>query len=304
MSNDKDNEFVTPVGRIVAEDLWEPQTTDFQGNPLTVKTGANAGQARVQYFLALAIPKNHPEWPALYAKFVRAANQGFPTLIGADGAQHCRDFAWKIVDGDSTIVNKAGSRPCDKEGYPGNWVINLSTSHAIKVYDRENRMIAPETKAVKCGDFVRVAGTVAANGNATNPGIYINPRAVQFSHQGEEIVKSLNPEVIFGATPMPAAPVSAITTPGPALAPMPMGNPTAATATAPSPVSAPAPVAPISAPANVAPAHDFLNPPAPTAPAAPAPVVEHFLINGSVYTRDALRANGWTDVQIDTQQRT
>lgn len=305
-------EFTSPVGRLVAGDLWTARTEDFQGNPLTVKTGPNQGQPRQEYFVGLAIPKNHPEWPAFHALIVQAARQGFPNLFDAAGNCQRSDFAFKVTDGDSTVMNRNNSRPCDKEGYPGNWVVSMSTSLGIKVVDQSLKPILPETKAVKRGDYIRIAGSIAPNGNATNPGVFINPSFAQFSHQGDEIVSGPDAATVFGANPLPSAPAGAVTTPGPSLqpisAPANVGNPTASTATAPgistpSPVSAPAPVAPVSAPANVAPAHDFLNPQPPTAPVAPAPVVEQFLINGSVYSRDALRAAGWTDVQIDAQQR-
>lgn len=291
MSNER-IEFTSPVGRLVAGDLWTARTEDFQGNPLTVKTGPNAGQARQEYFVGLAIPKNHPEWPAFYALVVAAARQGFPNLFDAAGNCQRGDFAFKITDGDSNVMNRNNSRPCDKEGYPGNWVVSMSTSLGIKVVDQNLKPIMPETKAVKRGDYIRIAGTIAPNGNATNPGVFINPSFAQFSHQGDEIVSGPDAATVFGAKPLPAAPAGAVTTPGPAL--QTLGNPPAAT---PAPISAPAPVAPV---ANVQPAHDFLNPP----PAAPvAPVVEQFLIQGNVYTREALKANGWTDVQIDSQPR-
>lgn len=304
-------EFTSPVGRLVAGDLWTARTEDFQGNPLTVKTGPNAGQARQEYFVGLAIPKNHPEWPAFWALINQAARQGFPNLFDAAGNCQRADFAFKVTDGDSSVMNRNNSRPCDKEGYPGNWVVSMSTSLGIKVVDQSLKPILPETKAVKRGDYIRIAGSIAPNGNATNPGVFINPSFAQFSHQGDEIVSGPDAATVFGAKPLPSAPAGAVTTPGPALqslpatpnpqSPQPTGSPAA-----PAPVAQSAPVAaatPVSAPANVAPAHDFLNPQPPTVPAAPAPVVEQFLINGAVYTRDALRENGWTDVQIDAQQR-
>jgi len=49
--------ITSPVGRIVMGSLYDPSTTDAEGKPLVVKTGPNAGQPRVNYFFALAIPK-------------------------------------------------------------------------------------------------------------------------------------------------------------------------------------------------------------------------------------------------------
>lgn len=274
-------EFTSPVGRLVAGNLWEARTEDFQGNPLTVKTGANAGQPRQEYFVALAIPKNHPEWPAFYAKVVQAARQGFPNLFDAAGNCQRQDFAFKITDGDSTVMNRNNSRPCDKEGYPGNWVVSMSTSLGIKVVDQELRPILPETKAVKRGDYIRIAGSIAPNGNAQNPGVFINPSFAQFSHQGDEIVSGPDAATVFGATPLPSAPAGAVTTPGPALQSLP---------TAVAPPQTPQPTGSV-----VAPAHDFLNP--------PAVEVEKFAYQGAEYTRDQLIADGWNEAQINALPR-
>lgn len=310
-------EFTSPVGRLVAGDLWTARTEDFQGNPLTVKTGPNAGQARQEYFVGLAIPKNHPEWPAFYALVVAAARQGFPNLFDAAGNCHRADFAFKITDGDSNVMNRNNSRPCDKEGYPGNWVVSMSTSLGIKVVDQALKPIMPESKAVKRGDYIRIAGSIAPNGNQTNPGVFINPSFAQFSHQGDEIVSGPDASTVFGAKPMPAPPAGAVTTPGPSLqslptAPTPQNHqhvgstavnaPGALSAHAVGDTQASGPGSAAPAPvANVAPAPDFLNP-APAAP-APAPVVEQFSYEGGVYTRDALRASGWTDDVINSLPR-
>lgn len=293
-------EFLTPVGRIVAGDVWEPRTEDFQGNQLTIKSGPNAGQPRQEYYIGLAIPKNHPEFPALYAKIVQAARAGFPNLFDAAGNCMRADFAFKIIDGDSTVLNRNNNRPCDKEGYPGHWVLNMSTSLGIKAYDSQNKQIPAESKSIKCGDYVRVFGSVAPNGNAQNPGVFLNPTMLQFSHQGDAISTGISAEQAFGSAPMPAAPAGAITTPAPALAAMPTGNVAAPAATVTVPATS-TPIQPsVAAPAvaNVQPAPDFLNP----APAAPA-VEEKFLIQGAVYTRAQLHASGWNDTQINSQPR-
>lgn len=302
-------EFTTPVGRIVAGDLFTPRTTDHAGAPLVVKTGANAGQPRQEYYIGLAIAKTDPNFGALWAAMTQAGRQGFPTLFDAQGQCLRQDFAFKLIDGDSTVMNQNNNRPCDKEGYPGHWVLNLATSIAPKIYDRNNQLIAAESKAVKRGDYVRVHLSIAPNGNAQKPGIYLNPVAVQFSHAGEEIFSGIDAAAIFGANPMPAAPVGAVTTPQPTLAAMPVGTtapatPTVATPAAAAPVTAPAtPMAAVPSPQPVAvqPAPDFLNP-APVAPVAPV-VEEKFLINGQAWTRAQLQASGWNDDQINAQPR-
>ena len=49
--------ILTPPGRLVQGSLYKGSTQDAEGNPLIVKTGPNAGQSRVDYFFAVAIPK-------------------------------------------------------------------------------------------------------------------------------------------------------------------------------------------------------------------------------------------------------
>ena len=47
-----------PVGRVVLGNLYKGNSTDIDGKPLVVKQGANAGQPRINFFFAVAIPKS------------------------------------------------------------------------------------------------------------------------------------------------------------------------------------------------------------------------------------------------------
>jgi hypothetical protein len=84
--------ITSPVGRIVMGSLYDPSTTDAEGKPLVVKTGPNAGQARVNYFFALAIPKGaEPHWAhtAWGQQIWGIGNQAFPNAAQSPA------FAWK-----------------------------------------------------------------------------------------------------------------------------------------------------------------------------------------------------------------
>ena len=289
-------EFLTPVGRMVAGDLFKGQDTDAEGKPLVVKHGTNAGQPRKDFFFALAIPKTAPEWPALYQLILAEAKTGFPQLFDAAGNCTYPAFAWKIVDGDSTQPNRRGIRPCDRPGYAGHYVLNLSSGFAPDVYIRNSagkHEQATDPNSVKRGYFIRVAGSVNANGSQNQPGLYLNHSMVEFVAYGEEINTGPSAEAVFGGA-APALPPGASTTP--------------AAPTTPPPTTS-APGAPV--PANVTPAPDFRNPPAapaatpppapaPAAPAAPAPAVEPKRMHpsGVAYTVDQLKASKWTDEQI------
>lgn len=310
MSNLKENEFLTPVGRIVAGSVWDGNTTDFHGKPLEWKSGDKAGQPRTEWFIALAIPKTDAGFNDVWAQMNRIAKGAFPSMFNASGECLRPDFAWKYTDGDSATLNRNGVAPNTKEGYPGHWVLSLASSHPPRAYDRDGREIPADTKAIKRGDYVRIFGSMSGNSNQQNPGIYLNLSMIQFSHAGEEIFSGPDAATIFGGTAMPAAPAGVNTTPSPALHSMPTGSIPAAQTPVSAPASTPG-VPPVSAPASapgvvqgVTPSPDFLNGPAPSAPAptAPAPA-ETFVCNGVAYSREALRASGWSDAQIDALPR-
>lgn len=216
--------ITSPVGRIVMGNLYQGSTTDAEGKPLVVKTGANAGQPRVNYWFALAIAKSgerHWAETAWGSKIWQVGHAAFPQ------AAQSPTFAWKIEDGDSQIPNRKGRKPCENEGFPGHWVIKFSGSYAPAIYrDSGNgrdwvQEMTPDY--VKPGYFVEVAFEVEGNGSAQQSGVYLNPRMVAFRAYGPEIVFGMDPsEAGFGQAALPAG---ASMVP-PAGAPMPAATPT------------------------------------------------------------------------------
>ena len=256
--------FTTPVGRIVMGSLYKPNTTDAEGKPLVVKSGPNAGQPRTNYFFALAIPKGQERawhetaWGQLivgvgYAAFPQAAQSP--------------SFAWKIEDGDSAIPNKNGRKPCENEGWKGNWILKFSGGFAPKVYRQDGGAFVQvmEPDFVKPGYFAQVAATVDGNGSTSQPGVYLNHQMVCFSAYGPEIFFGVRPEEAgFGAAPLPAG---ASMTPPATVIPM----PAAASVPSAMPAAIPTPIASTSAPIPVTPNPAFLQVPgAPVAPAVPS----------------------------------
>ena len=206
--SDKIN-ITSPVGRIVAGSLYKGNDKDFDGKPLVYKNGPNAGQPRLNYFFALAIPKNpgeqhwaHTEW----GKIIWTVGcKEYPQ------ASQRPDFSWKVEDGDSTIPGKGqnAKRPCDKEGYRGHWILKLSTSFAVTIYKQEagGFVKLDAIDAVKPGYYVQVSFSVDGNGQDLNPGVYLNPNAVCFRLGLPEHEISFGPnveEMGFGAAPLPA----------------------------------------------------------------------------------------------------
>lgn len=283
-------DILTPVGRLVAGDVFKANTTDQKGNPLLVKKGPNAGQPKVEYFFAIAIPKTDPAYNTeVMAKLQAAARTGFPTLFDASGNCIRPDFAWKIVDGDSRVPNQNNVIPATKEGYPGHWVVSFKGGYAPKVYTKGGEALITDPEMLKKGYYIRVYGTVTGNEDMQKPGVYLNPSMVEFVGYGEEIISGPDGAAVFGGAPAANLPAgaSAIPMAGTPIA-MPSNMPAAPVATAPA----------------VAPAPDFLNPQSmavPAAPAAPAaPVERSFNISGQMFTESQLRAGGWTDAQLAT----
>lgn len=294
MSNTQRTDILTPVGRLVAGDVFKANTTDQQGRPLVIKSGPNAGQPKVEYYFAVAIPKTDPTFNTeVMAKLQAAAKTGFPTLFDANGQCLRPDFAWKIVDGDSRIPNQNNTIPATKEGYPGNWVISFKGGFAPKVYTKGGEAVITDPEAIKRGYYIRVYGSVTGNGEMQKPGIFLNPNMVEFVGYGEEIISGPDGASVFGGAPAANLPAGASAIP---MAGTPMAMPSQM------------PAAPVATPmANVTPAPDFLNPQSAAAPAAPmapapaAPVAERvYTVQGAQYSESALRAQGWTDAQLAT----
>ncbi len=281
--------FTTPVGRLVMGSLYKAQTTDAEGHPLVIKTGVNAGQPKVIFFFAVAIPKgseqhwNQTTWGGMiYA----TGKEAFPQ------AHLSPTFAWKILDGDSNIPNRRGTIPSSREGYPGNWVISFNSGFAPKIYNKDGSAAIVEPDAVKLGYFVQVNADVSGNGSQQQPGAFINHNMVAFSAYGEEIYIGADATAVgFGQGPLPPGamdtPVAgfAPVAPGVPVAPFPPGVPVA-------PFAPGVPVAPVAAGVPVAP----VAPPPPPNPAIlkiPQKRVMTDLADG--YTYEALIAAGWTD---------
>ena len=216
--------LLLPIGRLVQGSLYETNDKDYNGKPLAHKDG----KSKVEYYIAVAVPKkgehhwSHTEWGKKIHDF---ASKVFP-----DGHTSLPDFAWKIEDGDSQVpkLSKDGKtlkKPCDKEGYGGNWVVHLKTSYAPILCDEKgNPFLLPEG-SVNPGDFIHVYCTVVRNtyDNTNKPGIIFNQTHIAFIAYGERIstVALVDPTTIgFGGelpTGASKTPVNSSFNPEPAI---------------------------------------------------------------------------------------
>jgi hypothetical protein len=177
--------ILTPVGRLVAGSLYKGQTTDAEGRQLLVKNGPQAGQPRVDWFFAIAIPKQGEQhWAQTpWGRTIWEVGHGaFP-----NGQAQSPQFAWKIVDGDSQIPNSKGQKPCDKEGYRGHWVLHWSSGFAPKIFNADGTQQITQPDAVKLGYYIQVHGSVDGNGSSQKPGVYLNHSMVALAAYGPEI---------------------------------------------------------------------------------------------------------------------
>lgn len=221
-------------------------------------------------FIAVAVPKGQEqdwkqtEWGA------KINNEAITSW--SRGEYNMKDFAWKIVDGDSTELNKNMTRPCDKEGYKGHWVLNCQTSLAVKCYHTGKYGPADQIqnpKEIKTGDYCRVLVRIVGNGQAppNTPGLYFNPFGFELVRAGAEIVSGPDAGALFGSS------APAVLPPGAQVDPAVAG-----------------PVVPPAAP-NMG----FLNPP------PPEPVREPlYAYQGATYTRSQLLGFGWNQAQIES----
>lgn len=296
------------VGRLVSGSFTKPQTEDLDGNPLTVKEGVNKGQPSVRWFFAVAIPKSpdgrhwaHEEW----GKQVWAIGHScFPA-----GQASQDDFSWKIVDGDSTKLNKGKrpTRPCDREGHKGHWIISFSSGFAPKCYNSDGSK-PMDPAAFKLGMWVQVNGTVDGNENLQKSGVYMNHDGVAFQWADKEIFTGVDPTTVgFGKGVNKPAGASAMP-PGSFTPPaaLPPAAPAVPGVPAPTYAAPPGPAAPV-APTAVAPSPSFVPaaiaaapPPPPVAPVAPpAGPSGKFMTaaaQGVPYT--SFIAQGWNDEQM------
>ncbi len=302
--------FTTPVGRIVQGDLAKAQPVlDNLGKQKLSRDGA----PMVQHFISLAIAKTpgHTHWAQTDwgRQIWDEGNRAHPNF-----APH-PTFSWKIEDGDSVIPNKKGKKNCDREGFPGHWIIKFRSGFLPKTYNADGSAEVP-AGTIRCGYYIQINCTVAGN-TGESPGVYINPNMVALSGYGPEIIAGPDAsEAGFGGVPLPpgasATPLGGFA-PAPAVPGAPVPVPT--TGAAPSaPFSAPAPGAaspsfpPSFAGASASTATTFPSsappvnpaflgvPAAPPPPAAPPAKQLTPKAAGASYA-DLIKA-GWTDALL------
>jgi hypothetical protein len=283
-------DLLTPAGRLVMGSLYKPNTTDAEGKPLVVKSGPNTGQARQDYYFALAIPKGTEQhwaqtpWGAI---IYRTGQTDFPQ------AHQAPTFAWKVKDGNSQVPNRRGKKPCDQEGFPGHWVVSFSSGYPPKISRDNGTVPILEADAVNLGDWVQVFGSCGGNGSQTQPGVFVNHSMVNFVGFGKRIVVGPDAASVGFGQGVVLPPGVSATPPSGTWAPAAVlpGAPD----TLPLPATFfPAIATPALPPVVVAPNPAFLMPAPP--PAAPAlPVMRQMTAKARGATYESFIAQNWND---------
>lgn len=271
-------EITTPVGRLVMGHpmIGNPVIDDKTKQP---KIGAD-GQPRLEFYVGLAIPKGQEtDWKQTeWGQKIQAE-----AVAGWPAGEHMQPaFAWKIIDGDSPIPNKAGKAPNTREGFPGHWVMNCSNGFPLNCFrvGKYNPMTdqIKRKEEIKRGDYARLVVSVKGNAPSQSPGVYINPSLFELYQAGIEIVSENAPDA--------AATFGAVAGVLPANALIDTNAPVTSTHATQGP--------------PVAPATDFLAPgnATPPPPPPPPPSEASYNVNGVTVTHSALLVAGWSEAQI------
>lgn len=193
-------EVLTPVGRVLSGNVGTPEAvTDPATNQ--AKLDKN-GQPMHAYRTTIAIPKqgeqhwSQTEWGGV---IYQAGFAAFP-----NGQAQQPTFAWKIVDGDSTVPNRNNKIPAQQVGHAGHWVITFKNSFAPKAVNADGTQTIDPNEFYN-GCYAQVHATVRGNNVTGNPGVYLNHDIVALSGHGERIVSGPDASAVgFGNAAAPA----------------------------------------------------------------------------------------------------
>lgn len=290
-------ELVTPVGRLVQGSLYVPNTKDMDGKPLVYKTGDKVGQARTEYYFAIAIKKGSEQHWSTTSWGKKVCETGYAGFPG--GQANSPHFSWKIVDGDSTVPNKAGTVPSSCEGFAGCWVLKFKGTQAptlLKLNEHKKTEQLIEKDAIKPGDYIQVQGFVEGNKSTTQPGIYLNHNMICFIAYGDRISLGTDPDSVgFGQEPLPEG--ASLTPPGGFVPPAAMPPSVAPPVTPVMPAVPSSPLVPATSPAPYTPILDPATAAAPPPVAPPMPQSRSMTAAATV-SYEAYIAAGWSDAQL------
>lgn len=165
---------------------WE-QAKDYHSGELQFD---KTGQPKMQNWVHVAMPKQRffdEVWPLM----VQEAMAKYPNAgqIHPDNYDNDR-FAWKIINGDSPLCPPKSKVPYNtREGYPGHYIIKLST-HAFcpdTVVFQNGAYRKIDANQIKTGDYIDASVTLMAHADKDG-GLYWNPNIYELVKLGQAIV--------------------------------------------------------------------------------------------------------------------
>lgn len=243
-----------PAGRIVGGNptAFEQAIDYYTKQPKLDKNGQPLKEHRIDLAINKAEFMQYV-WPQIIQEVAKV----YPQFANVNPEQlDMNRFAWKIVNGDSTMCPQGSNVPYNtREGYAGCYVIKIRTNaFAPSIYKFENGAYRKiEAEEIKTGDYVVASVNVTVH-KEKDGGIYWNPNAYELVGYGQAIkgTAAADPMKLFGGQ-APTLPNGASATPissAPATAQMPMAQqaPMAQPVAQPAPMAQPMP----------APAYDFV----------------------------------------------
>ena len=269
MAEKKYYNFTTPIGRLVSGSPSTYRVTNMGGEPLVYKSGPRIGEPKREYSLGVAFAKEQADVPAFIRQLKGYMRDAWPHLFDEDLNCLYGDFADKITDGDSTIMNKKQRRPADKPEWKNCWVMWFTSDREPQcVSAGAVALIKPEE--IKTGYYVRIKASTSKNTGDT-PGMYMNLEGVELSGYGPELINKPDPREAFKENKPAAVPD------GMSAVPVAKGD------------------LPISSrhPEEVSP-----PPPPPQGSKEPPRATGKVIYQGVTYERTQLMDRGWTEAQI------
>ena len=315
----KNENYISPIGRIVGGSLYFGNDKDYHGRPLITKDGENYKR----YVIYVAFAKDNPELPALKQYALDIAIAEFPHCFN-NGVQIVPDFYWKCRDGDTTELDDQGNPYSDREGYRGHEIWSFRRFFDGPPIMDPNGQVLIQENLIMPGDYIRVSCQIRGNSSSKMPGLFVDMKSVEFQGVGNKIISD-NSAYLFKQKkpvyiPQGMRPFSQAATNTPPQSQQPVVNsspqnyvlpkkqeaPMMQTASLHQPPAAPsqiAPVAPAIQPPQAASVIPMSQPPVTSPQASVVPQQEQYLVNGSWFSTQQLFAAGWSDEQLIGLQR-
>jgi hypothetical protein len=282
-------QILLPVGRLIGGSVHKLQE---QKDPKTKQTKIGTdGKPVANINFRVAIPKTMADWRHESFVHPKLGVIAWGKLMHdiASGAQplcdQIKDFAFKIKDGDSAVLDSKLKPFNQGIGRAGNWIVSFTQNWAPKMVTADGVNELPGERFV-VGYFVQVLADVKYNNSTDSPGLYVNPVAVALAGEGEAISVDVDTTSVgFGGTALPAGAT--------AVAPASAGFGAAPVAYAPAAAGAPTPL-------QVTPNATFMAAPAP-APVQAAPRRVMTAKAGNFTYEQYMATPGWTEQMLIEQ---